>query len=306
VGLGGCGGEKTVPTPPDCTGQLLVAFARQTGPDTANVYLYDLDQLGFHALPGLNSSTQADLHPSVSRDVRFIAFERQVSPANFDILFYDRCGAAIVPQPGLNTPASERDPAFSADGAHLAFVRDTLGGREVRLYNGTTFQLVPLPGITGTRPYIDADPSPNLDGTRIAFTSNRSGNDDVFVYDATGDSLLALPDLASPGSDVDPSITADGRLVMFASDRRVPGDYDLYLYDLATKSFIQLAPGVNTTSTERHPSINYDGSEIVFQSNRPGGPGGFDLYLYQRSSGQVSRIPASSPVDDVQPWIVWP
>jgi Tol biopolymer transport system component len=93
--------------------------------------------------------------------------------------------------------------------------------------------------------------------------------------------------------------------VIFASDRLIPGDYDLYLYDLQARAFIPVAPTVNTTSTERQPSINPDGSEIVFASNRTGGQGGYDLYLYQRSSALVSRIPASSPADDIEPWIVW-
>jgi len=303
-GLTGCGGEKTFPAVPDCSGTLLVAFTRVISADTADVYLFDLQQLGYHALPGLNSTTQADLHPSVTRDFRFVAFERVVSPVNHDVLVYDRCQAALLPQPGLNTPAAELDPAFSADGTHLAFVRDTLGRREVRLYDGARLQLVPLPGIAGAGVYQDANPHPSSDGSRIAFSSNRSGNDDVLVYDATGDSLFSLPDLASPGSDVDPAISADGRFVIFASDRLVPGDYDLYFYDFQTHSLVPL-PGLNTNSTERQPSINADGSEIVFVSNRTGGQGGYDLYLYQRSSGQVTHIPASSPADDFEPWIVW-
>ena len=300
----GCGGQKTFPAVPDCSGTLLVAYARVVAADTADIYLYDLQQLGYHALPGLNSTSQADLHPTVTRDFRFIAFERVLSPVNHDILVYDRCQAALLPQPDLNTPAAERDPAFSADGTHLAFVRDTLGRREVRLYDGSRLKLVPLPGIGGAGAYTDASPHPDGDGGRIVFTSNRSGTDDVFVYDASGDSLMALPDLASPGSDVDPAISANGRLVVFASDRLIPGDYDLYLYDLQARALIAM-PNVNSTSTDRQPSINADGSEIAFASNRTGGQGGYDLYLYQRTSGQVSRIPASSPIDDVEPWIVW-
>src|SRR5262249_40867554 len=237
-------------------------------------------------MPGLNSTTQADLHPSITRDFRFVAFERVVTPANHDILIYDRCQAALVAEPGINTPSSELDPAFSADGTRLAFVRDTLGRREVRLYDGTRLQFVPLPGIGAAGSYTDASPHPNLNGSRIAFASNRSGNFDVLVYDAANDSLLSLPDLASPGNDVDPAISADGRLVIFASDRVNAGDYDLYLYDLLAHAFVPLAPGVNSTSADRQPSINADGTQIVFASARPGGQGGFDLFFYQRSNGQ--------------------
>jgi hypothetical protein len=98
LGLTDCGGEKTFPAVPDCSGTLLVAYTRMISADTADVYLFDLQQFGYHALPGLNSTTQADLHPSVTRDFRFVAFERVVSPLNHDVLVYDRCQAALLPR----------------------------------------------------------------------------------------------------------------------------------------------------------------------------------------------------------------
>jgi Tol biopolymer transport system component len=303
LGLTGCG-QSTFQSPPDCSGEFMVAFARQTSADTADVYLYDFDAVGFRLLANLNSTTQADLNPTITRDVRFIAFERWLTPGNADIEVYDRCQAAMVPEPGLDTQASERDPAFSGDGAKLAFVRDTLGRREVRLYNGAAFRLIALPGLAGAGSYIDADPAPNQDGSLIAFTSNRRGTNDVLVYDAKGDSLMNIPDLASPANDSDPSMTPDGRFIAFASDRAVAGDYDLYLYDLTNRAFVPLT-GVNTPSSERHPSLNFDSSQMVFESTQSGTLGGSDLYLYQRGSGKVNHLAASSPMNDVEPWIVW-
>ena len=298
-------GKETFQAAPDCSGRFLVAYARQTAVDQADVYLFDLDALGFYLLPNLNSANQQDLNPTMTRDRQFIAFERVLGPTNTDIMVYDRCQAILQPQPGLDTQSSELDPAFTGDGQKLAFVRDTLGRHEVRLYNGAVDQLVPLPGIAGSGSYLDADPAPNQDGSRIAFTSNRSGTNDVLVYDATGDSLMDLPDLMSPGDAVAPSLTPDGRYLAFASDRETSGDYDIYLYDLQTRSFLALAAATNTSSTEGRPSINYNGDELIFESNRPGTQGASDLYLLTRSSGQVIRAGASSPTADVEPWIVW-
>ncbi len=299
----GCG-KDTFQVPPDCDGRFLVVYARQPAADQGDIYLFDYQALGYHALPGLNSTSQADLHPTMTRDIRFIAFERVLSATDTDILVYDRCQAALLPQPGLNTTGPERDPAFSGDGTKLAFVRDTLGRSEVRLYNGTTHRLVPLPGIQGAGTYVDSSPVTNQDASLIAFSRNQSGNDDVLVYDASGDSLLNLPDLASPASDVDPSMTPDGRYVVFASDRATAGDYDLYLYDLQAKAFIVLPAAANTPMTERHPSINFSTDRIVFESNRTGTQGAMDVYLLTRSGGTVSAS-ASSATTDVQPWIVW-
>jgi len=303
VGLASCG-KETFLAPPDCSGRFLVAFAHQPAADQGDVYLFDYDELGFHGLNGLNSSSQADLDPTLTRDVEFIAFERVLSPTNTDILFYDRCQAGLVEQPGLNSAGLDLDPAFSGDGLKLAFVRDTLGRREVRLYDGTIDRLVPLPGIAGASQYADSDPVTNQTASLIAFSSDRRGNHDILVYDASGDSLIDLPALSSSAEDVDPSMTPDGRYLVFASDRTNPGDYDLYLYDLQTRQFVALAPAVNTAMTERHPSINFDTDRIVFESNRTGTQGSMDIYLYTRSNQQIVST-GSSTTADVQPWIVW-
>lgn len=303
VALAGCG-KDTFQAAPDCGGRFLVIYARQPAVDQADIYLFDYDGLGFHLLPGLNSNSQQDLHPTMTRDVRFVAFERVLTPTDHDILLYDRCQAGLLAQPGLNTTGPERDPAFSGDGQKLAFVRDTLGRREVRLYDGPLDRLVPLPGITGTGSYSDSNPVTNQNASLIAFSSNRGGNDDVFVYDAVNDSLVDFPDLASAGSDVDPSMTPNGRYLVFASDRASPGDYDLYLYDLQTLQFVALPAATNTTMTERHPSINYSTDRIAFESNRTGSQGTMDVYLVTRSSAQVTSA-GSSATTDIQPWIVW-
>lgn len=298
-------GEDNLDNSPDCTGRYLTVYARQTAVDQAEIYLFDYEGAGFHALPNLNSPNEQDLDPSITRDVRYIAFERVLSTNNTDILIYDRCQAVLAPQPALNTQGSELDPAFTGDGQRLVFVRDTLSARKVRMYDGPTDRYVPLPGLDAAGTYFDADPAPNNDGSRIAFASNRSGNYDILVYDGGGDSLMNLPDLVSAGADVDPALTPDGRYLIFSSDRVLAGDYDLYLYDLLNEVFVTLGPGVNTGSTERHPSINYNTDRIVFESDRTGTQGPLDIYLYTRATGAVTASGPSSPIADRQPCIVW-
>ncbi|MBN9519010.1 PD40 domain-containing protein, partial [bacterium] len=48
-----------------------------------------------------------------------------------------------------------------------------------------------------------------------------------------------------------------------------------------------LGPGVNTAHAERSPCLSADGLTLVFASNRPGGRGGFDLWLCRRGSPDV-------------------
>jgi hypothetical protein len=301
--IAGCGDEQ-FQAPPDCGGRFLVVYSRQPAADQGDLYLFDYDGLGFHLLPGINATGQAELNPTLSRNVRFIAFERVLTPTDHDILVYDRCQAASVSPPGLNNTGIDRDPAFSGDANKMAFVRDTLGRREVRLYDGTIDRLVPLPGIEGGSSYLDSSPTTNQDATLIAFSRSAAGNDDVLIYDTVNDSLVDYPDLASSGSDVDPAMTPDGRYVVFASDRDHPGDYDLFLYDLQTRVFITLPAAANTPMTERHPSVNFSTDRIAFESNRTGTQGSSDIYLLTRSTGSVANS-GSSTTTDVQPWIAW-
>src|SRR5262245_38655277 len=303
AGVAGCGEDSFV-APPDCGGRFLVAFSGQTAVDQADVYLFDYDDFGFHGLPGLNNSGLQEFHPTVTRDHRFIAFERVLSATASEIYVYDRCTAGTVAPESLNVAGIDREPAFSGNGRMLAFIRDTLGNREVRLYDGQAHKMVPLPGIAGTGTYVDSDPVPNEDAALIVFSSNRSGNDDILVYSAVLDSIIDYPGLNSPASDVDPSITPNGRYLVFASDRATAGDYDLYLYDLSTKAFITLPAVANTPDTERHPSINVDSDRIAFVSNRAGSRGTTDVYLLTRSTAAVSGT-AGTSVPDSDPWIVW-
>ena len=307
----GCG-KETFKALPDCEGRHLVVNARRpVAGGQADVYLFDYDGNGFHLMPNLNDALLSDLNPSLSADGRFVAFERELGPTDTDILVYDRCQDLILPQPGLNSVYREGQPSFSGDGLRLAFARDTAGATpgtsfwRLRLYDGSSDRLIPLPALSGGA-YADSAPSINVNGTVIAFVSTRNGNPDIFVYDLPGDSLRDLPDLRSPQNDVDPCLTPDGRYLVFASDRvGGAGGYDLYLYDLTTRAFVSGSAELNSPQTERAPSINATSDRIAFQSDRPGGIGGFDLWLYTRSEGKAARLGSSSPFNDYQPCIVW-
>src|SRR5688572_2524513 len=45
-----------------------------------------------------------------------------------------------------------------------------------------------------------------------------------------------------------------------------------------------LGPGVNTAHAERSPFLAADGLTLLFASNRPGGQGGFDLWVCRRNT----------------------
>jgi len=65
-------------------------------------------------------------------------------------------------------------------------------------------------------------------------------------------------------------------------------------------------PGLNGAGDDRHPSVSADGSVIVFQSNRAGGGGANDLYVYQVATATLVQPAAwKAPSDDISPYLRW-
>ncbi len=308
--LGGCAKDTQMTPVPDCAGLRIVVFAsdRNQAVGQFDLYLYDLDLLGFRLLASINSSAAADSTPTLSSDGRLIAFvSARNAPANTDILLYDRCRDEFLTRAKLATGFAEHQPSFSGDGQRLAFSRDTLGFRRVRMLDGPTDMLVPLVDLDGVgASFNDWDPAADLQGRRIAFVSDRNGNPDVFVYDVVGDSLLTLPDVISAARDLDPALTPDGRYLFFASDRAdTTAGFNLYLFDLQTRALIPM-PGLNTDSDERHPSPSTSGDAIAFQSNR-GGANKMEIWQHVRSLQSTAQAPGqTSTADDLHPAMRWP
>src|SRR5258706_10363522 len=57
---------------------------------------------------------------------------------------------------------------------------------------------------------------------------------------------------------------------------------------------VSLGPVINSASNDQQPAISKDGLSLYFTSNRPGGIGGFDIYVSQRASVDE---PWGSPVN---------
>jgi Tol biopolymer transport system component len=98
------------------------------------------------------------------------------------------------------------------------------------------------------------------------------------------------PKINSSDSEFDPCPSADGLELYFQSGRPGgQGDSDLYVATRATTKddwgqAANLGPVVNSTAGESGPCLSADGLTLYFNSNRPGGQGGTDLYMTKRSS----------------------
>ncbi|MFV2070541.1 MAG: hypothetical protein ACC645_26535, partial [Pirellulales bacterium] len=156
---------------------------------------------------------------------------------------------------GVNTANAERSPSLSADGLSLLFQSDRPGG------------------VGGHDLYV---------ATRLS------------TSEAFGNAVNLGMDVNTAGNEVAPTLSVDGLTLLFALNRPEGiGANDLYMAtrSTVTDSFgnvVNLGPAVNTESAETNPSLSADGLSLYFNSNRPGGFGGHDIYVATRPNTSES------------------
>ena len=117
-----------------------------------------------------------------------------------------------------------------------------------------------------------------------------SGPGDIYMStrpttnDAWGEPVNLGPTVNSSYKDGSPCISANGLLLFFFSNRPGGfGDLDLYMTRRATIDDdwgipVNLGPAINTSAFEAFATILPDGSTLFFESSRPGGVGGQDIW----------------------------
>jgi Tol biopolymer transport system component len=113
-------------------------------------------------------------------------------------------------------------------------------------------------------------------------------------------------DINSAAGEASPSYFEDdsGNAYLYFSSNRSggfePGGSDSDIYFSLNFGEAQLAPGLNTASDDFRPNVRKDGREIVFDSNRAGGLGGFDIWTATRESAYadwLSPLHLSAPIN---------
>ncbi|GEM_PF-892153 len=194
--------------------------------------------------------------------------------------------------------------SISADGTQIAFrsAGDLTGSNsdgnwEIFLWTAGsgTAQITDTTG-ESTYSYL----SISADGTRIAFRSTRNltggnadGNYEIFLW-TSGSGFIQVTNTTG-GENFAPSISGDGTRIAFGSDRNlVPGgnldgNSEIFLW-AAGPGFTQLT-ATNGASTHYNPSINTDGTKIVFYSTHDLTGGNTDhnseIFLWTAGSGVV-------------------
>ena len=167
--------------------------------------------------------------------------------ANADFTF----GTPTNLGPTINSASLEETPCISADGLLLYFASGRPGG-----HGGSDLW-------TSTRLTIEDD----------WLTPTNLG-----------------PVVNSSADDFAPCVSADGLELYFYSKRPSSyGSWDLWVANRQTKEDdwntpVNVGPVVNGSTGENDPIISADGLELYFTSERPGGYGGWDIWLSTRQT----------------------
>jgi CxxC motif-containing protein (DUF1111 family) len=109
-----------------------------------------------------------------------------------------------------NSTFNDSQPAYSADGMKIAFVRSP--GKIFTMNSDGSAQMQVTLG-AGT----DEHPSYSPDGTMIAFSTNRDGNFEIYKTPAVGGVAVRLTN--DPASDRNPAWAPDNTAIAFGSNR---------------------------------------------------------------------------------------
>ena len=175
--------------------------------------------------------------------------------------------------------------------------------------NGEVDNVKPFSDDVNTK-YHDAFVSFTTDLKHVYFTSNDKVNRKIKsksvklfkgTVGANGEwrNIENLP-FNSDGHDAGhPFISNDGKRIYFVSDMEgTLGDKDIFYVDISKGYYgapVNLGPTINSPEKEYTPFI--DGDLIYFSSNRPGGKGGFDIYVTKLDGSLPEPINLGSPIN---------
>jgi len=196
---------------------------------------------------------------------------------------------------GVNSTRDEGDSRVLSDGRNMLFSRD---GKQYLTFTNSqgipsAFQLHDFPN-DGREPWLSPD------GKRMYFQSRRPGNFgdyDLYVMRRVKkldlETEKGIPTFSAAA--VVPTATGVQPASSLPANPAEMSPYELLTSpDFEWSPPTSLGPTINSTDEDRHPYLSADGLTLLFDSNRPGGQGDFDIWESHRTSPDA---PWQSPVN---------
>jgi len=197
----------------------------------------------------------------------------------------------------VETLAAGRDPAWSPDGAWLAYTASVEGISQVFVADAEGDEARSL---TAEMIYA-GQPAWSPDGARVVYVAERAGNLDIWVVGADGGEPVRLTD--DPATDWAPAWSPDGTRLAFVSDRG--GSHQLYAMRAdgsQVEALTDLAQGAEA------PAWSPDGYWLAFVAYTGQGTGvnAREIYLVRADGRELVRL-THNAFDDTEPdWAAVP
>jgi Tol biopolymer transport system component len=222
--------------------------------------------------------------------------------------------------PPVNTQYSDGSPNISPDGLSFYFQSGRLGGSggpdlwmSTREMQGDNWRTPMNLGSSVNSSADDWAPSISPNGLELFFTSNRPGGpggySDIWLttratlQDDWGEPEPLGPNINTSDFEGHPSISSDGLELYFCAwttnTRPGSGSSDIWVTSRPSLSDpwaepVNLGAPVNSSAFEGEQDISADGLCLVFSGDRPGGSGGWDLWITTR---KTKEDPWGDPVN---------
>jgi TolB protein len=225
---------------------------------TKEIWAMDYDGQNQHQVTHLGT---VSLSPRVSPDNSRIAFA-SLGREGWDIRMYSLDLDRLVAFPAGTAGGSNQSPAWSADGAKIAFSSSRTGDPEIWVADANGGNLRRVTTFRGP----DVSPTWNpRTGAQIAWVSGRTGEPQIYTMDQDGTNIQRLTD---GGYAISPSWSPNGQFLTFSWNRKYgpgdPGGQDIYVMDISTRplKWLQIT---HESGSNDFPSWAPDGRHIVFE-----------------------------------------
>jgi len=220
------------------------------------IWAMDYDGENQHQITHLGSIS---LSPRVSPDNSRLAFA-SLSNSGWSVRMYSLELNRPVGFSAGTAGGSNQSPAWSADGAKIAFSSSRTGDPEIWVCDASGANLRRLTSFRGP----DVSPTWNpRTNAQIAWVSGRTGLPQIYIMDADGANIQRMTD---GGCAISPSWSPNGQFLTFSWNRKYgpgdPGGQDIYVMDIASKRWLQVT---HESGSNDFPSWAPDGRHIVFE-----------------------------------------